>query len=91
MPLLHQPAKGHHLVGHRRSPGFGGALETRPYPATADDHPARDTACYSPVQGAQAGSLAPIELDHHQGHELGSIDDYAMIHPPCDDRALAFR
>jgi hypothetical protein len=39
-------------------------LATRPYPATADDHPARDPACYSAVKGAQAGSPATGELHH---------------------------
>ena len=45
-------------------------LATRPYPATTDDHPAREPACSSAVKGAQAGSLATVELRHQQGHDL---------------------
>lgn len=44
-------------------------LATRPYPATADDHPARDPACYSAGKDAQAGSPATGELHHHPGHD----------------------
>ncbi len=44
-------------------------LATRPYPATTDDHPAEEPACYSAVKGAQAGSPATSELHHHQGRD----------------------
>jgi hypothetical protein len=56
----------------RRSSGvsrLGVVLATRPYPATTDDHPAGEPACYSAVKGALAGSPATSELHHHQGRD----------------------
>lgn len=53
-------------------------LATRPYPATADDHPARDPACYSAGKGAQAGSPATGELHHLQGHDRQKALDPAQ-------------
>jgi hypothetical protein len=57
-------------------------LATRPYPATADDHPARDPACYSAVKGAQAGSPATGELHHHPGHDQAGAAVVALTALP---------
>ncbi len=54
--LLHQPAKVHHLVGHRRFLGLRLRFTTRTYRKIDDDH-RKPLARYSAMESALRGGL----------------------------------
>ena len=66
--LLHQRAKVHHLVGHRRFLGLRLRFATRTYRKTADDR-RKPLARYGAMESALRERLAPAELHHHSGHD----------------------
>ena len=66
--LLHQRAKVHHLVGHRRFLGLRLRFATRTYRKTTDDR-RKPLARYGAMESALRERLAPAQLHHHSGYD----------------------
>ena len=63
-----------------RTPASRLALAARPCSATAVDHFARYTACYSVVKCAQEASFAAVELHHFRGCNLEGRKLFHRLH-----------